>query len=413
MAKIDIPHLVIKRRGVRLLHYWQPSATLRDAGWESTPLGTDPRAAQAKAQALNDKVSEWREGGPKPRLVRSFIAAGTMTRLIMHFLDDHVATLAPNTQKEYKSKLGIIQRWAGKELVIHIDRARVRKLKEVLLKPDAKGVVKKNRAAGTMRILHTLLGFAIDNGYLPENTVNPASNQRMPQPAPRDQVWSPEAVDTLSAEVSLSLECGIHLGREIGQREADLLALSQRQWVIIPQHKLGPSLWEQLAEPEEDGTRTVRGMRLRQGKTKRWIEVPVVGATRRLVERCIGAARAANSTLILIDEETRTGWTATRFQRAIADRRATCAAAARKAGDAAFAAELEGLQFRDLRRTAVVWLGELGIEDHLIAAITGHTLDETRKILETYMPRTTKMAGRAIALRVERDHGETDARAKG
>jgi hypothetical protein len=46
----------------------------------------------------------------------------------------------------------------------------------------------------------------------------------------------------------------------------------------------------------------------------------------------------------------------------------------------------------------VVYLGEFGIADHLIAAITGHTLDETKKILETYMPRTTGMAARAIAL---------------
>jgi hypothetical protein len=46
----------------------------------------------------------------------------------------------------------------------------------------------------------------------------------------------------------------------------------------------------------------------------------------------------------------------------------------------------------------VVFLGELGIADQLIAAITGHTLDETKKILETYMPRTTGMAARAIAL---------------
>jgi hypothetical protein len=74
----------------------------------------------------------------------------------------------------------------------------------------------------------------------------------------------------------------------------------------------------------------------------------------------------------------------------------------RRGGDAAaraeLAAELEQLQFRDFRRTAVVFLGELGIADHLIAAITGHSLDETKKILETYMPRTTGMAARAIAL---------------
>ena len=43
-------------------------------------------------------------------------------------------------------------------------------------------------------------------------------------------------------------------------------------------------------------------------------------------------------------------------------------------------------------------VGELGLEDHLIAAITGHDIDETRRILKVYMPRTTGRAARAIAL---------------
>ena len=42
-------------------------------------------------------------------------------------------------------------------------------------------------------------------------------------------------------------------------------------------------------------------------------------------------------------------------------------------------------------------LGELGLPDQWIAAITGHDLDETREILETYMPRNTAMAGAGIA----------------
>ncbi len=47
------------------------------------------------------------------------------------------------------------------------------------------------------------------------------------------------------------------------------------------------------------------------------------------------------------------------------------------------------------------------------AAITGHSLDATRKILEVYMPRTTKMAGKAIALRMERSAPADAARAAG
>jgi integrase len=63
---------------------------------------------------------------------------------------------------------------------------------------------------------------------------------------------------------------------------------------------------------------------------------------------------------------------ATRFQRDFAEIREAAATAAAHQSDDALAAEIRTLQFRDLRRTCVVYLGELGLEDHLIAAITGH-----------------------------------------
>lgn len=63
------------------------------------------------------------------------------------------------------------------------------------------------------------------------------------------------------------------------------------------------------------------------------------------------------------------------------------------------AAGLEGrdLQPRDLRRTAAVRLAEAGCTVPEIAAITGHTVDQTQKILETYLPRTFEMARNAIS----------------
>lgn len=60
------------------------------------------------------------------------------------------------------------------------------------------------------------------------------------------------------------------------------------------------------------------------------------------------------------------------------------------------AAGLGHLQQRDLRRTAVVRLAEAGCTVPEIAAITGHTIEETTKILETYLPRTLTMARAAI-----------------
>ena len=57
---------------------------------------------------------------------------------------------------------------------------------------------------------------------------------------------------------------------------------------------------------------------------------------------------------------------------------------------------LEHLQARDLRRTAIVLMGEAGCTEAQIAAVSGHSIEGTRQILETYLPRTAKMANRAI-----------------
>ena len=61
-------------------------------------------------------------------------------------------------------------------------------------------------------------------------------------------------------------------------------------------------------------------------------------------------------------------------------------------------AGIEGLQPRDLRRTACVRLAEAGCNDIQIAAISGHSIERTRNILEVYVPRTKVMATAAIAL---------------
>ncbi len=61
------------------------------------------------------------------------------------------------------------------------------------------------------------------------------------------------------------------------------------------------------------------------------------------------------------------------------------------------ASGIEPVQVRDFRRAAVVALGEAGAEPQQVGAITGHSLNETLRILETYMPRTRKMAADAMA----------------
>jgi site-specific recombinase XerC len=424
MASFTVPYLVSRpgRLG-RTRWYWVPSAALKRAGWPMQVLGTDQQAAIKAAQGINAQVEAWKAGGQakltekagKARLA-NHVARGTVGELIARYRRDRLPQLAENTQREYAHKLRIIEHWAADAPLAAITRQRVQKFKEGLAKPATKGEADRlHRAAGTMRVLRTLFKWAQDQDLMADN---PAERAGITTPPPRHQVWSPAARDAVMAAARQptssggqifppdeALAAAVLLGFSIGQREADLLKLLASQYVEIPRHKMLASDWEHLASLADD--HRVMGIRLRQGKTARWIEVPVVGETRATIERSITAARKAGAATILIDDRTGRPWTDKagqgRFQRRFLDAKQRAAEAAAKAGNADLAAELATLQFRDLRRTAVVFLGELNISDQGIAAITGHQLETVKKILETYMPRTTAMAATAISLSHARD----------
>jgi hypothetical protein len=294
-----------------------------------------------------------------------------------------------------------------------ITPARVAKLRDGLMQPaeDGRwtGEVRHHAAHETLRVGRTLFSWFEQQGFVPRGS-NPFADFGLAQPGPRDEIWwqpHRDALLALAAAEDPALELAVDLAFSIGQREATCSACSSINMSRSPRTRWTPRSTRSSPSPTcATGRRPcVMGIRIRQAKGKRWIEVPVVGDTRRRVEAQAAAARAAGVTCLLFDRATGLPWTMPnleagqrRFIRRIAELRSAAIAAANDNGHAELAAELEALQFRDFRRTAVVYLGELGIADHLIAAITGHTLDETKKILETYMPRTTGMAARAIAL---------------
>jgi integrase len=119
-------------------------------------------------------------------------------------------------------------------------------------------------------------------------------------------------------------------------------------------------------------------VRLRQSKTGKLIAVPAVAELRQTLDT---APRTAAT--MVVSETTGRPYSEGNFThlfREVAD-----------------AAKLPGaLQFRDLRRTAVVFLAEAGCSVPEIAAITGHSLRTATQILETYLPRNTTMARNAI-----------------
>lgn len=423
MASFRIPFLVArKNKDGSTNYYWQPSATLAAAKWQPQPLGKDEPAAIDAAREINRQVERWRAGEALPK-IRTRAADGTLARAIADYRravvdgtkPDGSPRVAPTTAKTYSSALSRLEAWGGKHPLAYITRQRVRALRDGMLKSG----VGEHAAHTTLKLGRQLFAWLIDEGRW-EQGKNPFESFGMAAPDPRETIWSPGAreliIATADAEGFPSIALAVMLGYAIGQREGDILKITVPKWVALPEHKMQPEDYAVLAAAAPDGT--PRGIRIRQGKTQAWIEVPVTGSVRRRVEANIERAKAAGRfELILDDTRGNTAYAGesgtTRFQRDFAKIRDTAATRAAEAGDKALAEEIRSLQFRDLRRTCVVYLGELGLEDHLIAAITGHDIDETRRILRTYMPRTTGRAARAIALVTAREAKEAAKEKKG
>jgi hypothetical protein len=438
--KVRIKGLVQKKGR----YYWQPNEPERKAGWKPVGFGVDLDAAMKGARARNDEIEAWRTGGAKPREIRKYVARATVDHLIERWKQDLEARkrgekapkLAESTFKLYEHNLTKISAWAGPEPVAAITKKRVHKLRDLMMapvpcgacepcqkrKPCEQPAIRHTMAFNVLSTLRSLMKFAVNEELI---ATNPAAEHGLGKPAAREQVWSPEARAALLLEASkpitidggtwqevcppeTSIGLALMLGFAIGQREADLLNMSIAQYDAIPAYKMDAEVYATLAGLAPDGV--VRGIRIRQRKTRRWIEVPLVGEVRAAVEANIKRAKEANLTTILFDDRTLRSWGGRegqgRFQRRFAQLRELAIAGAREAGTTWLVEELAELEFRDLRRTAVVYLGELGLPDHLIAAITGHDLDETKTILETYMPRTTGMAARAIAMTHAREAKE-------
>jgi hypothetical protein len=117
--------------------------------------------------------------------------------------------------------------------------------------------------------------------------------------------------------------------------------------------------------------------KIRQRKTGKFIEVPITAELATAL-----AATPKMSTHLVVSEITMRPYKADNFRAVFADLRR--------------AAGIADVQFMDLRRTAVVRLAEASCTVPEIAAITGHSLETTQKILEVYLPRNSTMARHAI-----------------
>lgn len=201
-----------------------------------------------------------------------------------------------------------------------------------------------------LTVLRRIFDVAAYQGLI---DANPCHRLGLSKPKSRDQYFMPDDEKAfLKACERDRLRTAFHLLLFTGQRPSDVLSMPRTHY-------------------NQD---TIRA---RQQKTGKLVEIPAHALLKAYL------AGAPKDSILLAGYR---GGPKSRYDAFNRDWRETVKAAG-----------LEHLQARDLRRTAVVRMGEAGATEAEISAITGHTIERTRQILETYLVRTLPMGRSAIA----------------
>lgn len=248
--------------------------------------------------------------------------------------------LAPSTRVWYDAELRKILRLYGGVSIAGLSRQVVIDYIEGFETP------RQQHAAAT--VLSCLFNEAMYRGMVASN---PAQRLRLEPRVRREVMWKPAELDAFygaTREADPAVCTYFMLARYTAQRPGDCLAMTWHQY---------------------DGAT----IRLRQQKTKKLVETPAHIDLRRYLD-----ALPKGSIPIIGGEPHRT----------IRGRELEWR---RKLG-------IERVRLSDLRRSAMVAMAEAGATIQGIAAVSGHSIEKTQQIMETYLPRTGKMAAGAIHL---------------
>ncbi|WP_061780781.1 hypothetical protein [Sphingomonas sanguinis] len=411
IGRENIPGLTQKNTAGGLRYYWEPSPAQRKAGWKTMTLPADLSAAIRDARARNEDVGSWKEGGARPKDVQPYNRKTTFGYVLACYRREVVPTMSPKTQEVDKTPLNRLETWAGDQPVAWITRPRVKALRDAMMEHATLNGPGHAPAFHLLTTLRKVLNWWIKEQSL--GIPNPAQEFGLAMPAPRHQIWEIDALEAFAeAAISMgasSIDLAVEIAAYTGQREEDVITLERSRWREISLRQLGHDhrLYDALKSDHGPDAGKVMGVYVRQHKTNMWVGVPIEGALRDRIEATIAANRAAalargvvQAQHVIVKESSGTCWGQSDFIHTFLDIRRAASAVAIMDGNIDLAERLEALQFRDLRRTCIVNLGQLGLNDYQIGSISGHTQATIKKILEVYMPRTEAAAAQSIVARI-------------
>jgi hypothetical protein len=272
------------------------------------------------------------------------LARGSIAWVIQRYRDgDEYQALKPGTVKYYKRFLRDIE-VLGPALPF---ASFTRRAVVDFIETYAKAHQRRQAAA----VLKNLFGIARYYGIV---DTDEAAGLRLKTNRPRDRIWTAE-------EVARWLDAAAGEDPHMTTAFLSLQYLAQRPGDVL-----------KMTWPQYSGS----AIRLRQEKTGTLIDVPTHPVLR---EHLDGLARPSTSLTVVTYRGRPVKYLRfnERFRR-IAER-----------------AQVDA-QARDLRRTAMVRMAEAGATVPQIASVSGHSIEATQRILETYLPRNRDLAEIAI-----------------
>jgi len=256
--------------------------------------------------------------------------------------------LAPRTRKDYIKHVRKIEAEYVDFPIAALSERAARG--EFLNWRDRLAQASRRQADYTYSVLALILAWAFDRGMVPGNPCERPG--RVYRSERIDNIWTPEDEAAFLQSAPAHIGLAFMLALWTGQRQGDLLRLP----------------WSAY-----DG----QTMRLRQGKTRAHVVIPVGEPLRAKLDA------TPKKAMTILSTSRGAAWTEGGF-------RASWRTACRAAG-------VEGLTFHDLRGTAVTRLAIAGCEVPEIAAITGHKLSKVAAILDShYLSRDSALGASAI-----------------